>query len=284
MICAACFADNAESAAVCVKCGRELSQFVPEPGAASSAEAAATAEAAGSGVPAVTAPPVPDRPAAPPFRDPRPLKSWLTGLLVCFGGIVVASAVQDVAQIRLIDAISAESFASQEELMQAAEANDSRQQIIGVAYLILFIATVVIFGTWIHRVAQNARAISPEEFQRSPTMAVGSYFIPIVNLWIPYQAMSEIWRASRNPIGWRQDRAGAFLGWWWAIWLIANISANFTAAEAEGLAEIRRASQVSIASGALTLASVVMAVLLVTRLTAYQMHASTGVDLHKVFE
>lgn len=284
MICAACFAENAESATVCANCGRALPQLVAEP---EHSQDPAELTAAGAGrMPAAVEPERP-RNEAPVFRDPLTLQKWVFGLLCGLGGLAVLSIILDVAQIRLLDAIEAGSFASQEDLIQAAEASDSRQQVVGWAYIAAFAATLAVFGKWIYRVAQNARAISPEEFRTSPGMAVGSYFIPIINWRIPYMAMSEIWRASRNPVGWRDQPAGAFLGWWWAVWIVSNLAGNVTwryVTSAETLEEIRQASHISILSEILTAASIVMAVLLVKRLTAYQMQASRGGVLSEVFE
>jgi hypothetical protein len=275
MICATCFAENAESASVCAKCGRALPQIVPEPKEGLDQAAAKTD-------------PAPAAVASPVFRDPVPLQKWTIGLLLCFGAVLVVSAGFDVAQLRLISAVEMGAFASDAELVAAVEANDARQQVIVVLHPAFFIATAVAFGMWIHRMATNARAFTVEPFDITPGWAVGTYIIPIINLWMPYRAMSEIWRASRNPAGWKADRAGEFLGWWWAIWLVSNIFGRvariLTDSEAETIPELRQATYLSLASIVLLLGSVAMGVALVRRLTVYQMQASTGKALHKVFE
>jgi hypothetical protein len=275
MICASCFAESAATAAFCTRCGRAWPQTDKEPGTA----------APNSPVPARAARAQGDQ--ASRFRDLRRLRTWIVVLLVCLGGVLLLCAYQDLAQIRLIDAILSRSFGSQAELKDAVGMNDTRQQTLRGVNVAVFILTMIVFCMWVYRAAQNARAISTHKFEISPRMAVGSYFIPIVNLWLPYQAMSEIWRASRNPSSWRGDSAGTFLGWWWAVWIISsilgNVSFRITTREPE-LGDIRWSTQLSLVWEALDLVSVVMGVLLVTRLTAYQMQASTGESLHKVFE
>jgi hypothetical protein len=51
--------------------------------------------------------------------------------------------------------------------------------------------------------------------------------VPIANLIMPYQAMSEIWRTSLRPADPDAVRApGWLLGSWWFFWLTSNIAAN----------------------------------------------------------
>ena len=59
---------------------------------------------------------------------------------------------------------------------------------------------------WIYRVARTMRALGGRGTSRSRQAGRSAgIFVPIANLWKPYQAMSEIWRASRNPRGWQND-------------------------------------------------------------------------------
>lgn len=69
------------------------------------------------------------------------------------------------------------------------------------------IGSVILYLIWKYRAAVNARILDPAAARISPGMAVGSYFIPIVQLVIPCQAMAGIARASTGSI------AGVAL-WW----------------------------------------------------------------------
>ena len=53
------------------------------------------------------------------------------------------------------------------------------------------LAVGIIFLIWIHRAATLARRAGLPA-RHSPAMAVGSFFIPIVNLWFPYQATVDL--------------------------------------------------------------------------------------------
>ena len=53
----------------------------------------------------------------------------------------------------------------------------------------------------------------------TPGWSVGWYFIPIANLWKPYQAVKEIWIVSHK----NTPADHAVVGWWWALLLISNL-------------------------------------------------------------
>jgi hypothetical protein len=89
----------------------------------------------------------------------------------------------------------------------------------------LNLALVIMVAMWIYRAAHNARLVRPS-MQNSPAWAVGWYFIPVANLWKPYQAMSEIWRISCHPDSWKSVGAPVVMGWWWAGWLLSNMISN----------------------------------------------------------
>lgn len=75
---------------------------------------------------------------------------------------------------------------------------------------------------WLYRVCKNARILSSQTLETTPGWAVGWYFIPFANLWKPYGVMREIYKASRNPLSWRQSGQASIVGLWWAINLFGN--------------------------------------------------------------
>jgi hypothetical protein len=94
---------------------------------------------------------------------------------------------------------------------------------IGV-FLSLLVCVIVV-GRWIYRASANAHAISDEK-TISPGWAVGSYFIPILNLFRPYQAMREIWLASHFRGNWHAESTPGLLVLWWSLWIGTAILGN----------------------------------------------------------
>ncbi len=72
---------------------------------------------------------------------------------------------------------------------------------------------------WKYRACKNLHVAHARGMDISPGWAVGSYFVPILNLWLPFQAMSRIARASRNPYHPEVVTRAGPLGWWWFLWL-----------------------------------------------------------------
>jgi hypothetical protein len=99
---------------------------------------------------------------------------------------------------------------------------------LGIFTLLVAIAELVLFCLFMPRANRNARWFrSPMAI--APRWAAGFFFIPIVNLWKPYQAMREIWRGSDpDPnIECSKVRVPWLLPGWWALYLIAGVCTYF---------------------------------------------------------
>src|SRR3546814_19857585 len=59
-------------------------------------------------------------------------------------------------------------------------------------------------------------------------MSVGWFCVPIANLWMPFQAMRQLSKASAKPGDWEAADTSALLAWWWLFWLgwqVATVAA-----------------------------------------------------------
>jgi Domain of unknown function (DUF4328)/Protein of unknown function (DUF2510) len=98
---------------------------------------------------------------------------------------------------------------------------------------LLTIAAVVVASIWQYRAATAARSLGFPAL-RSPGWGVGSWFVPIVNFWMPYQALRDC-----LPPG---DPHRRLVLRWWLTWLAlevfggaAAIAAFFSSGVALGL-------------------------------------------------
>jgi Domain of unknown function (DUF4328) len=99
-------------------------------------------------------------------------------------------------------------------------------------HLLATLLTVVAFLLWIYRARQNLDAFRGEPFEFSPAWAVGSFFIPFVNLVQPYSAMREIWQASDPelpPVGegsfsYVAAPVSPLLLTWWLLFLARGLT------------------------------------------------------------
>ncbi len=133
------------------------------------------------------------------FRDPSKLTQWLKYFLYASISIDAIGLFSGVFQYQLLSDFKLGVYSSVELATAAGESNDKRQQIIGLFQYSIDIATIILFAMWIYRANFNARQLGAKNMKFTPGWSVGYYFIPFLNLWRPYQAMKEIWKASKNP-------------------------------------------------------------------------------------
>lgn len=104
-----------------------------------------------------------------------------------------------------------------------AHANDLRHRIAGGASVVMALIAHTVFFVWLYRMKKRAVELGMHSAEYSPGFSVGCFFVPIINLFGPYQAMQELWRASFDPRGWHQKRGSPLVGLWWALWLLSSI-------------------------------------------------------------
>lgn len=92
--------------------------------------------------------------------------------------------------------------------------------------LALFVGTAIAFLVWLYRAEVNARALGAEDMMVSPAWAVGWFFVPLVQLVMPFMAVRELWKASATPRDWQLGPASPVIALWWACWIGTVISGN----------------------------------------------------------
>lgn len=106
----------------------------------------------------------------------------------------------------------------------SAMIESARQPIVAQWKFYLFTTCVILFSRWTYFLSQNAHIVNGHSMRFTPTWAVSWYFVPLANLWKPYQAMKEIARAfdSDDPQDLRQLRRPVVLPIWWIFWVAYN--------------------------------------------------------------
>jgi hypothetical protein len=112
---------------------------------------------------------------------------------------------------------------SHQYTLQEAQANDLRERSITMSALGVTIACIFVFGRWIFVAHRNLTALGARELDVTPGAAIGWFFVPIANLWKPYQAMRTLWKASHDPQHWPSASGNAVLVIWWTLWIISSV-------------------------------------------------------------
>jgi len=154
-----------------------------------------------------------------PYRDLDTVTRVALALLVVLSLLELARLGGLLIQNNLLVSLRDHSFAG--DYMQSARANDARLKALAPLSGLGVLAMLVVFLRWTYRAMSNVHALGANGVD-SPGWAVGSFFIPFVNLVAPYTAMSQIWRASISAGDWEAENA-PIVGIWWALWLIAGL-------------------------------------------------------------
>ena len=130
-------------------------------------------------------------------------------------------------QYDLLQMVDAGGFITPEE----ANANDSREQLVGIVSFLIAIISAITFILWFRRAYYNLHT-KVEGLSFSEGWAAGSWFVPIVNLYRPYQIMQELYRdtinlLNDNGLSGEKPLNTKFLGVWWALWIISRITGQF---------------------------------------------------------
>jgi hypothetical protein len=99
-----------------------------------------------------------------------------------------------------------------------------------VGALILFLVSGILVLCWIHRAHSNLPGLGNGAVQYTPGWCVGYWFIPILNLYRPYQAMCELMNGSdpkrypRPTVDLPLQSGNLLLGFWWLFWILLWIT------------------------------------------------------------
>ncbi len=113
-----------------------------------------------------------------------------------------------------------------------ADANDGRQRIIGIVYLVVYIVSGITFILWFRRAYYNLHT-QVALLQHGEGWAAGGWFVPIVSWWRPYQIMREMYVETQHLFTQRvsnytQRITTALLGWWWTLWIVEGALAQIS--------------------------------------------------------
>jgi len=148
----------------------------------------------------------------------------LLTLLVISMILAIVAVFSDLAQADLMSRVIKGEPVTELEAM----ISDSRQAAIGSGQAVLGIAVLVVFLAWVYRANKNLRSLRAAGLMFTPGWAVGWFFVPFMNLFRPYQVVSEIWKASHPEVdindgtSWKAVRASPIVGCWWAVVLISG--------------------------------------------------------------
>ncbi|MBO0510658.1 DUF4328 domain-containing protein [Streptomyces beijiangensis] len=203
----------------------------------------------------------------PVLKSPKGLSVAVTVLLVLCAATDVLSIVAEAHGYRLLGRIGTYTV---EEGRRADDriglANTFRGQAL--------VCTAVVFIIWFRRVRVNAGVFAPDRVHKGVGWAIGGWFVPIGNLWIPRQVAGEVWDASTQtaPDGSWRKVSQLPVTVWWTAWVSSLLLGRLTMlVDRSDVTGVSRDSMgIAMVTDAVDIVAAVLAILFVRKLTRLQ--------------
>ena len=208
------------------------------------------------------------------YKDISSFYNTLILLLKATILISLVAAISSMFEVKLINDMTTGNF-DYSTIEDQANANDLRQQLIGIIQFSLFIITGIVFLRWIYFSNSNSRSFDAKGMQFTPGWSIGYYFVPYLNLYKPYRAMKEIWKTSKDPKNWEMVKTPSLFPQWWTLWLISGFLGNISfrlSMKAEELNELFVSSSVTLASDLIDIPLSLIAIKMVSQIFEMQMN------------
>jgi hypothetical protein len=139
--------------------------------------------------------------------------------------------------------------------------SQARADFLNHALPVLVVVTAAFFITWLY--VQYRRLHSSSAHARlAPGWAIGGWFVPIVNLVLPYLVVADVWKAT----GGRRSGGRALVACWWASYLLSGVlalSANGAEDDATTLHDALHVNSLYLARAGSLLVAAVLALVIV---------------------
>jgi uncharacterized protein DUF4328 len=163
------------------------------------------------------------------------------------------------------------------DLLAADTASDTAR----TPQLIMLFLTAVVVMFWLGAARRNAERCHPADHHLGRGAVVGGWFLPVVNLWLPYQVVDDVWRTSdpaapRAAVHARElPRSGLVVAWWLClvaaavVWWWSSSGPTLTLTEIDP-AQFHELAIGTTATAVLLLAAAVLLAVVVYRISTWQ--------------
>jgi len=133
--------------------------------------------------------------------------------------IQVIAVVLDIIQLNILKELDSGTTLSH----QVTDANDARQQYISLSLFIANIFSAITFIQWFRRAYFNLQTLVGD-LEWDDSWVAGFWFIPIINLFKPFQLMREMYRRSILYLTDSSEISDLKVSvtpvaWWWVLWV-----------------------------------------------------------------
>jgi len=153
--------------------------------------------------------------SSPGYRSARTRARWAQVLVGIAAAIFVALAATGISELSLIDRIIGGS-ATESEVVSFLRFAES----LGSLLVLVYVTSGIAVFAWLSRTVEIVPPLGGGTPRRSPREAIGWWFFPIANFFIPYQIVRDVYRRLETTT--RHGGDGSILGWW-LLFMIGNL-------------------------------------------------------------
>lgn len=204
------------------------------------------------------------------------VKGLGTAVVVLLGLCVVASLNGIGADLHRANVVS--SFLDGTDVTSTQlDSADTRAGAAGALQLTALIATGITFLVWFRRTYLNATAFGAS-LPYSAGWAVGSWFVPFLNLVRPVRIFRSIWQASDPTVdhsvsgAWQLASLSRLITPWWIAWWTSNLVGRIASTQlrSDNPDTVLGGLRTLVAGDALEIVAAVLLIVLVRQLSARQ--------------
>ena len=186
-------------------------------------------------------------------------------------GLTLVGLLTGYNELQILKNAQIGEYVSKEE----TNLSDLLQGIIGLIQLGLYIASVVVFLNWFRRAYGNLHRAGITYIEHKESMAVWTWFIPIIWFYRPVQIMNEIWTETQEKIKklnstYEMKSGGLIIGLWWSLFIISNFIGRYvlkSAFKQDTIEQLIESSEATLISDIMQIPEALLVILIVHKLS-----------------
>ena len=198
-------------------------------------------------------------------------------------GLTVVGLFSGYNELQILKNVQMGEYISEQEI----NTSDLIQGVIGLLQFGIYIASVVLFLNWFRRAYCNLHRLEIKYLKHKESMAIWSWFIPIICIFRPVQIMSEIWNETQEKIkkfdsNYQIKSGGLIIGLWWTLYVISNFFGRYvlkTAFKDDTIEQLIEGSEAILISDIMQVPEGLLVILIVSQLS--KMESKLAKELKK---
>lgn len=90
--------------------------------------------------------------------------------------------------------------------------------------LLLQAGCAILTFVWLYRAVERVRKAGAQGLSVGPWGAVGWWFVPLANLFMPVRIVAELRKAAIDPRDWQAVTGSILIALWWTCWIGAGLA------------------------------------------------------------